>query len=155
MSTPKKIAVGVFIAFGVLCVAATAVAGAFLVHDGVVTVRVHEKHSGGANFAVPLPGSAVRLAFFVADSAIEPGERLRLRSELSDVQPFLAAVARELADCPNVTLVNVQEHDSHVTIEKRNGTFSIHVDDPGAEVRISMPASLMEFAIESLGDLSS
>lgn len=159
MSTFKRVAIGLFVAWGVLVLASAAVAGAFLIHDGIVTVSVREKERGGANFTVPVPGAAFRLAMFAAETAMPARERLRLRREvardLGDIQPVLAALARELENCPDAVLVEVHDRDAHVTIEKRGGTLRIHVDDLDAEVRVNVPASMLSFALETLGDLAS
>ena len=158
MSTFKRVAIGLFVAWGVLVLATAAVAGAFLIHDGIMTVSVHEKEKGGANFTVPVPGAAFRLAMFAAETAMPARERLRLRREvardLGDLQPVLANLARELESCPDAVLVEVHDGDAHVTIEKRGGTLRIHVDDNDAEVRVSVPASMLSFALETLGDLA-
>ena len=158
MSTFKRVAIGLFVAWGVLVLASAAVAGAYLIHDGIMTVSVREKERGGANFTVPVPGAAFRLAMFAAETAMPARERLRLRREvardLGDIQPVLAALARELENCPDAVLVEVHDRDAHVTIEKRGGTLRIHVDDRDAEVRVSVPASMLSFALDTLGDLA-
>ena len=158
MTTFKRVAIGLFVAWGVLVLATAAVAGAFLIHDGIMTVSVREKQSGGARFVVPVPGSAFRLATFVAENAIPARDRIRFRRDmarqLGDLQPTLAAMARELENCPDAVLVDVHDRGDHVTIEKRGGTLHIHVDDSDAEVRVSVPASMVSFALETLGELA-
>lgn len=158
MATLKRFAIGLFVAWGVLVLGTAAVAGAFLIHDGIMTVSVREKDHGGAHFTVPVPGSAFRLAMFVAETAMPAGERIRLRREvardLGDIQPVLAGLARELKNCPDAVLVEVHDRDAHVTIAKRGGTLRIHVDDRDAEVRVSVPASMLSFALETLGEIA-
>jgi hypothetical protein len=158
MATLKRFAIGLFVAWGVLVLATAAVAGAFLVHDGIMTVSVREKDRGGANFTVPVPGSAFRLAMYAARTAMPMSERLRLRREvardLGDIQPVLANLARELRNCPDAVLVEVHDRNAHVTIEKIGGDLRIHIDDRDADVRVTVPASMVSFALDTLGEIA-
>ena len=49
-----------------------------------------------------------------------------------------------LADCPDVTLVEVQDGSEHVRVYKENGVLKVDVDDDDVRVRISVPTRAVE-----------
>jgi hypothetical protein len=149
MNQAQKIALGIVLTLGVLLAATVAWAGATVVSDGFVTVRVHESGPGGARLFIPIPGTAVRA---VAHSVRWNGAgRERLRAELAEVRPVLEAIGDELAACPDMRLVEVETDHEHVIVEKDGGSLRITIDDRGDHVEVSVP---LDLALDVLDGLS-
>jgi len=140
MNRTQKITLGIVLVLGLMLAATVAWAGATVVRDGLVTVRVHESGPGGTHLYIPIPGTAIRA---VAHSLRWNGpEREKFSRELAEVRPILSALGGELAACPDMTFVEVESDEAHVTIAKDGRTLRIHVLDRGDEVEISFPLDL-------------
>ena len=158
MSRLQQVVLALFVASGLCVVTTIAVASVYVVRDGIVTVSVDEKTGDGAHFTLPVPGSAFRLAMFVADHALSEHDRRALRREIQNgmrqVPTGVDALVRELRNCPDMTLVEIEGRDERVTIQKRGGTLTIRVDDSQANVRITVPTAMLTMAFESLRAVS-
>jgi hypothetical protein len=139
MSRPVRI---ILIAFGITAgffAACVLAAGVWAYRAGVAVVSVHEKKDGGARVHVPVPMAIVDAATLLA-----PRDRLpELPPEAANARPVIGDILRELADCPDAVLVEVETPDEHVVIAKRNGRFEIKVNADDADVSISLPARSM------------
>ena len=126
--------------------------GAVYAWSGVATVRVRDAGQG-VNLFVPVPMALVEVA--VAGASWSHSEHFQRKiefhlEELGDLAPMVRMVLLELESCPDVTLVEVQDHGSHVKIVKRGGDLEIAVDDGDTTVRISVPISSVRRTIDRL-----
>ncbi len=113
---------------------------------GTVDVKVHEKQANGTRLHLILPAGLITW-----------GVRLAPASELSkagkEVRPWLPAIrvaSRELARCPDATLVDVRDRNETVRIAKRGGYLVIDVDDAEDTVHVSLPLSTVAAVADAL-----
>ena len=113
----------------------TLVAGALVLHEGIISVSVREKGKDGSHVRLYVPGALVS-----AGVALAPEEHLRRATqEARQYLPAIRAGVEQLAKCPDTVLVEVQERDERVRIEKRGGRLLIDVDSPREEVHLGVP----------------
>ena len=150
MSRAQKILVTVFAIYAVLAGSTIAWAAMTLYGDGLMYLRVHEHERGGARFSLTVPGSAVRAALAAVRFVPASVEMERATAQLRRIGPGLEALAAAIEDCPDATLVEIEDGDEQVRIEKRNGAFYIHVDGDDAEVEVRVPARVVSVVFETL-----
>ena len=110
-------------------------AGALLFHQGVVDVNVHEKHAGGDHVRVFVPAALLPLAAMAV-----PDEVIRRHAEHArQVLPAALIAAQELEKCPDTVLVEVQDRDEHVRVEKSGSNLIVDVNSPRETVHVSIP----------------
>ena len=125
--------VAVLLIGGSLFIAAAPLWGGGMVH---VAVRGED-----------VPNLSLRAPWVVVDSAATLAEwtaplQLTRRHErqLEAWQPFLNALIDELAECPDATVVAVEDGRDRVLIRKAGRNFEIYVYSATAEVEVSVPA---------------
>jgi hypothetical protein len=64
---------------------------------------------------------------------------LALEMELGDWGPLVRELLRDLDNCPDVTLVEVEDDGEWVRLAKQNGALEVQVEDGDVSVRISVP----------------
>jgi len=113
---------------------------------GTVDVKVHEKQADGTRLHLILPAGLITW-----------GVRLTPASELSkadkELRPWLPAIrvaSRELARCPDATLVDVRDRKETVRIAKRGDYLVIDVDDAEDTVHVSLPLSTVAAVADAL-----
>lgn len=145
-----KAIVAVFVA-GTVFVGGTAVVGAVaVVHEGFLKVDVREKQAGGDRVRFFVPAIIVTGPMRLAPLVMPADAWGDAREELSRVRPLVQGIAREMDRCPDGTLVEVRDHDAHVTIRVQGGALLVDVDDREAEVHLTVPLSLLDAAADIL-----
>jgi hypothetical protein len=104
-----------------------------LIQGGIATVYVQDDDMW---LYVPVPMVAADIAL-----AFAPEEELqKVRMELEPYSDLVIAALDELADCPDVTFVEVESRDEHVVVRKEGGTLIIKVDEgENTKVRVKVP----------------
>lgn len=122
------------------------VGGAIVSSEGFIHVKVNEKQPDGTHLSLVVPAMIVPLAVkFV------PRHHLREASaNLQQFMPVVDAAISGLADCPDGTLVEVVDEDSHVTIVKSGGSIVVDADDPGETVHVAVPLRATKAAIDEI-----
>lgn len=124
--------------FAVVVLSWVAVIGAVYAWGGVATVRVQDKGEG-VNLYVPVPMALVDAAVTTSTWVIPDEKWLDLQVELGDWGPMVQEMLAELDDLPDVTLVEVEDHSTHVRVYKENGALKVSVDDDEVHVKVSLP----------------
>lgn len=148
----KAIALSLLVVL-VIIAGATVAAGAYVLSAGVGTVQVRTTGPEAVDLYLPVPVGLVDLGLSVASFAVPEEELAQLRHEMEDWPPLLESVTRELARCPDGTLVEVHTRDEKVLIVKDRGRLKIDVDAPDARVRVSLPARSLVRIGRKLDDL--
>jgi len=124
------------------------VAGAAISSEGFIHVRVHEKHPGGANFAVIVPAAVVPVALhFVPKKHFD-----RAPEELQEALPIVDAAVPELEKCPDGVLVEVIDPGEHVLITKSGGSIVIDVNDHNDTVHVSVPLRAVRSSLHQIAE---
>jgi hypothetical protein len=124
------------------------VGGAVLCSEGLVTVRVRQREPDAHNIFVVAPAMLVPLGMKIVP-------RDSLRRDAAEIRPYLPmirAAADELAKCPDVTLVDVSDHEDHVRVAKHWGAIVVDVDEPGHTVHVSVPIRAVQSTLRELAD---
>lgn len=131
------------------------VLGAAVAWSGVATIRIDDADEG-VDLFLPIPMAAVEAAVVSASWGHRDRVALELDThlgELAEYDPFLRAILAELENCPDATLVEVQDHESSVSIRKRGGHLEIDVNDIGARIEISLPMRSVRRTVDRLARL--
>lgn len=122
----------------VLGVAALAYSG------GVVDVQVDEKRPNGQHIHLPLPAlGAVAVVEMVPSRHFAHGTR-----DFEQFAPVIHAVAKELENCPDTVLVEVQDDHETVHIAKDGNYLVIDVDNRQEKVHVSFPIRMMATVLD-------
>ena len=127
----------------------TALAGAYVVHEGAVRVAVDEQKPGGTHLHLIVPAAAVPLCL-----KIVPDEKLREAS--AEARPWLPAIrvaSAELARLPDTELVEVRDGEEHVRIAKRGALLLIDVQSPDEKIHVSFPLKTVDQVCRQLESL--
>lgn len=117
--------------------------------DGVVMVRIDEKHPDGLHLTLPLPAALVGAGLRLAES--QAGEELEsARAELAPFHSAFVGALDALAAAEDAVLVEVDDAGDHVLIRKRGSSLVIDVDSSDAEISVSVPLPLARRVVESL-----
>lgn len=134
---------GARLTIAVLLVAVTSVgivaaaAAAFVHYTGTVDIEVHERD--GNDISLTIPASIAQAAI-----ACLPGEAMVLDgAEAARWFPLVETVVRRVDRMPDAVLVEVDDGDENVRVEKRNGRLTVHVRSGGDDVRIGVPMQLV------------
>ena len=148
----RRVAVVGFASLAVVILSWVVLIGAVYAWSGVATVRVQDA-SEGVNLFVPVPMALVEVA--VVGASWSHSEHFQTEIEthledLGDIAPMVRIILLELESCPDVTLVEVQDHGTYVKIMKRGGDLEIRVDDDESNVRVSIPIRSVRRTIDRL-----
>jgi hypothetical protein len=129
----------------------TAVAGVgLLCSEGFVEVNVVEKHPETHHIFVVAPAMLAPIGMhFVPRHHLAQAAR-----EVKPYLPVIRAALDGLRDTEDVTLVEVQEPDEHVTVKKEGGSIIVDVRDKDETVHVSVPIRAMSSTIEELAAAS-
>ena len=118
--------------------------------EGAVTVYVREKQPQGTRIWLPVPALLVEVGMRFA-----PTDKLREASvEIRPWLPAIEAASKELARCPDATLVEVRNATEHVLISKQGDTLRIDVDDDNDTVHVSVPVEFVNSLARDLAAAS-
>ena len=122
----------------------TLIGGAMLFHEGAIKVDVQEKREGGDHVFVIAPATILTWGVNLV-----PQDKLpRLPRQAREALPAIQAGAAELERLPDFILVDVQERDEHVKVQKIGGNLVVDVDSPRETVHVSVPLRAARKAIE-------
>ena len=86
------------------------------------------------------------LRMALVDAAVTTGgwvipeeEWLDMQVELGDWGPMVQELLADLDELPDVTLVEVEDGDTHVRVFKENGSIKVSVRDEEINVKVSLP----------------
>jgi hypothetical protein len=129
----------------------TAVAGVgLLCSEGFVEVNVVEKHPETHHIFVVAPAMLAPIGMHFV-----PGHHLaQAAREVKPYLPVIRAALDGLRDTEDVTLVEVQEPDEHVTVKKEGASIIVDVRDKDETVHVSVPIRAMSSTIEELAAAS-
>lgn len=126
------------------------VGGAIVSSEGFIHVKVHEKQTNGAHFSFVLPAMIMPLSVHVV-----PRHDLRDAAvNLQQFMPLLDATISGLADCPDGTLVEVVDSDSHVTVVKSGDSIVVDADDPNDTVHVAVPLRATKATLDAIAAAS-
>jgi|CXWL01.1.fsa_nt_gi hypothetical protein len=144
MNTLARTFVALFVAVAVMFTSTGVAAAVVVASTGIVTIQV-DGRGDDPDLYLPVPAALVGLGLSIADIAMPPDAKARMRRELAEVRPVLEAVSRGLSEMPDATLVEVETDNENVSIVKRGGNFEIRVDEArGEHVRISVPVGVID-----------
>jgi hypothetical protein len=124
----------------------TLLAGALIFHQGVITVNVQEKRPDGDHVHFFVPATVVSYGM-----ALAPEEQIRHATRHArEYLPAARIAMQELAKCPDTVLVEVQDNDEHVRIEKRGGRLLVDVNSPKEEVHVGVPIQTVVSVIKDV-----
>jgi len=138
------------IAAAILSVGMVTMLGVAIHHAGFIVIDVHDKANGKRVFA-PVPMLFVNLALDVV-----PEQRLaRLSSRLKDKDEWVAAVTRELIECPDGTFVEIESREDQVSVAKKGGNILIDVNSRKEEVHLRFPIRSTAKAVARIAEIDS
>ena len=155
MSRGARIAwifVGAFAVAAVCTVSAVALAAHAVMTSPSIRIQVQEHVGERMSLDVRVPAAVVAGGLAVApwvipDRAWEEA-RLEMRAEMEglspELRPLVAQLVRDLATLPDATLVEVEDGEDRVRVEKRGGELRVRVRSPQADVDVSVPLVLVE-----------
>jgi len=131
----------------VLGVAGVGVAGAgFLCSEGLVHVKVVEKHPQGFHLNVIAPAMLAPIAVHLTPAR----DLAQATREIQPYMPVVRAALQGLRDTDDVVFVDVEGPGQHVRVSKSGGSIIVDVDDPDATVHVSTPIRAVSSTVEQL-----
>ncbi len=112
-----------------------ALAGAYVVHEGAIRIRVDEQDAKGTHVHLLVPAALVPAAMMFVPEAT-------LREAATRARPWLPAVraaTEGLARQPDCDLLEVQSADERVHIAKRGSLLVVDVESLRETVHVSVP----------------
>jgi hypothetical protein len=123
---------------------AALVAGAVVYDMGAIRVSVDCKKKDGQSIHLVVPAALVSAGIHLVPQRELRQAAPEMRDQMRQWTPVLRAAARELRNCPDGPLVQVQGPGEQVDIQLRHGTLVIHVDSDDETVRVAVPLGLVE-----------
>jgi hypothetical protein len=128
------------------------VAGAAVSSEGFIHVKVHEKQTNGINVNLFVPAALGTTALhFILDRDLTERDSNELRSCL----PVIDAAIPALYDSPDGVLVEVEDPDDHVLVQKIRGSIVVDVNDSEDVVHVSVPLRAAQSAIHQIAEANS
>ena len=115
-------------------------AGAYTFHEGVIRVDVDEFRDGGSHVHMWVPAAAVPMAlhFVPKHHLTHVADRTR------DFVPLARAIVKELKKFPDADLVEVIDGEQHVRIRTHDGKLQLDASEPGQDVHLLCPLSVLD-----------
>lgn len=113
---------------------------------GTVEVSVREKKPDGTRFHLIVPSLLI-----TGGVRFVPGDELSRAA--TEIQPWLPAIrvaSRELAHCPDATLVEIRSRDERVSVVKDGSHLVIDVEDAEDTVHLSLPLNVLTAVTQRL-----
>jgi hypothetical protein len=123
-----------------------AVTGAYVFHEGVISVNVDENRLDGSHVHVWVPATAVPVGL-----AVVP--RHHLEKAARQVRPFLPMLrelSKELKKYPNAELVDVRDANEHVRITVRDGKLYVDAVTAAEDIHVSFPTETISDVADRL-----
>ena len=129
--------------FAVLILSWVVLIGAVYAWGGVMTVHVQDRNEG-INLYLPVPLAVVDAAVATTGFVVPSEELFDIDVELGEWEPMVRGLVEALDDCPDVTLVEVEDASLHVKVYKEHGVLKVDVDEDDVRVRVSVPTRAVE-----------
>jgi hypothetical protein len=142
MTRPAKVLSIIAIAILALPVGCGLLLAGSIVTQGLVTVKVDQRRTGGHDLFIPVPAGLIYLGVDLLPLLDRHHELARARRKAGSWAPVAAAALQSLEDCPDAVLVDAQDHGETVKIVKSGRNIEIHVRDHDGTVNVSFPAHL-------------
>ena len=139
----KKFLTFFAVGFAVLILSWVVLIGAVYAWGGVMTVHVQDRHEG-FNLYLPVPVAVVDAAVATGGLVLPREQLLDIDVDLGEWEPMVRGIVEALNDCPDFTLVEVQNGSEHVKVYKENGVLKVDVDEDDVRVRVAVPTSAVE-----------
>jgi hypothetical protein len=137
--------------FGVAILSWVVLIGAVYAWGGVMTVSIEDRNE---NFSLylPMPVAVVDAAVATTDWVLDEEELLQLHAELDigEWAPMVHGLLEALDDCPDVTLVEVEDDDVWVRVRKKSGKLVVEVEEPSTSVKVSIPTRSIHRTVSRL-----
>ena len=137
--------------------AALFASGAYVFHEGVISVDVDESRNGGSHVHFWVPATVVPAGLHIA--AIPQHSRHELERAAHQVKPYLPllhTLAKELKNYPNVEFVDVRsENGEHVRISTEDGRIVVDAVTNEENVHVKVPIETIRDVandLESMND---
>lgn len=139
----------IFLAKAAIGASATlALAGAWVLHEGVIRVDVDESRSGGSHVHLWVPATTVSTSL-----RLMPRHYLRQAADKSrDYLPVLRELAKELQKYPNAELLDVRDASNHVHVSVKAGKLYLDAVSDNENIHISCPTVTLEDVADRLED---
>jgi hypothetical protein len=126
------------------------VAGAAVSSEGFIHVKVHEKQPDGANVNLYVPAAIATTALHFVPERHFAHESEKLRECL----PIIDAAVPALRDSPDGVLVEVEDAQDHVLVQKIGSSIVVDVNDTEDVVHVSVPLRAAQRAIHEIAEAS-
>lgn len=117
-----------------------------LCSEGVVRVKVIEKHPQGLQLHVVAPAMLAPIAVRLAPQR----ELANAARKIQPHMPEIRAALEALRESDDIVLVEVKGPGQHVEVEKSGGSIVVDVDDAGETVHVSAPIRAISSTVEQL-----
>ncbi|MGB7435911.1 MAG: hypothetical protein WBR26_25815 [Candidatus Acidiferrum sp.] len=120
-----------------------AVAGAYVLHEGVIRVDVDQNRMDGSHVHVWVPATVVPIGLRVVPFH-------NIEEAAAQARPFLPALrelSKELKKYPNAELVDVRDATDHVHVRVHDGKIYVDAVSGTDNVHVSVP-------VETLSDVA-
>jgi hypothetical protein len=130
--------------------ATLALAGVYVLHEGVIRVDVDEYRAGGSH-----------IHFWVPATTVSAGLRLAPRHHLQEAAdkarpylPLLRELSKELQKYPNAEFVDVRDSQDHIHITMREGRLSVDAVNESETVHVTVPVETIADVADRLEDVA-
>jgi hypothetical protein len=151
MASARKVLTYTAAFFGVIILSWVVLIGAVYAWGGVMTVAVEDRDD---NFSLylPMPVAFVDAAVATTDWVLDEEEWLQLHADLDmgEWAPMVRELLAELDDCPDVTLVEVEDNDVWVRVRKKGGKLVVEVEEPSTSITVSVPTRTIRRTVSRL-----
>ena len=151
MASVRKVLTYTAAFFGVLILSWVVLIGAVYAWGGVMTVSVEDRNENFSLY-IPMPVAVVDAAVVTTDWVIDEEEMLEIHADLDlgEWGPMVRELMEVLDDCPDVTLVEVEDDDVWVRVRKKRGNLVVEVEEPSTSVKVSVPTRTIRRTVSRL-----
>jgi len=126
---------------------------AVVIRPGVVWVDIaSQNRHHRSSLSVGVPSIFVDSVIGTVASTVRVG-RWSHDQEIEEWAPMIGAIARELENHPDFVLVDVEDANDHVTVERINGAIRVKIDNHGEKVSIVIPQESSRRVLRALGSI--
>ncbi|MEE9562665.1 MAG: hypothetical protein V3W50_06320 [Thermoanaerobaculia bacterium] len=151
MAGARKVLTYIAAFFGVVILSWVLLIGAVYAWGGVMTVSIEDRDEGFRLY-LPMPVAVVDAAVATADWVLDEEELLELQADLDlgEWTPMIRGLLEALDDCPDFTLVEVEDGDVWVRVRKKRGKLVVEVEEPSVSVKVSVPTRTIRRTVSRL-----
>ena len=151
MAGARKVLTYIAAFFGVAILSWVVLIGAVYAWGGVMTLSIEDRNE---NFSLylPVPVAVMDAAVATTDWVLDEEELLQLHADLDlgEWGPMVRGLLEELDDCPDFTLVEVEDDDVWVRVRKKRGKLVVEVEEPSTSVKVSIPTRSIHRTVSRL-----